>query len=356
VKLDQNIKNWLGDLADKWKRSPDSIALEFAETEIENRMVEYPMVKHSLEKKPFVLQDFANAARKCWILHYSFDAMHFNVFIDNGEETSGLIQTLIDSFPSDDDGAAERIDRFVEDAILLGYSNPKGGFDFAGACQLASLILTSVMPDRFVDYRRSRWVKLASLLGYPEPEKGSGYGKCLVWAGNFALNIAATQTFREYWPRTLATCSKPLWVISGLCWGGMENPERPESDPIDPEKHYFPEGALKRKLHYGRERNGTVISRAKALALKSDPYLHCDVCGFSFVKHYGSLGAGFIEAHHTTPVSELKSGGKTSVDDLAMLCSNCHCMVHRGDKTLTIEELKLLMQQQRNEVTAEGSK
>ena len=52
----------------------------------------------------------------------------------------------------------------------------------------------------------------------------------------------------------------------------------------------------------------------------------------------------FIEAHHTIPVSDLQKGSKSSVDDLAMLCANCHRMIHRGEKTLTIEELSLLIE------------
>ncbi|MBQ2616675.1 MAG: HNH endonuclease [Synergistaceae bacterium] len=68
--------------------------------------------------------------------------------------------------------------------------------------------------------------------------------------------------------------------------------------------------------------------------------LKCEVCGFDFEKAYGKLGAGYIEVHHKKPVSE----GVRMTDlnnDLAMLCSNCHRMIHRGrDHMITVEELK----------------
>ncbi len=56
----------------------------------------------------------------------------------------------------------------------------------------------------------------------------------------------------------------------------------------------------------------------------------CMCCGFSFKSKYGLVADGFIEVHHTKPISLL--GGLTSVDpttDLVVLCSNCHSIVHR---------------------------
>ncbi len=78
--------------------------------------------------------------------------------------------------------------------------------------------------------------------------------------------------------------------------------------------------------------------------LKGKKKLQCEVCGFDFEKSYGKLGAGFIEVHHKKPVSE----GVHMTDlnnDLVMLCSNCHRMIHRGvDHMITVEELKGVIQ------------
>lgn len=69
----------------------------------------------------------------------------------------------------------------------------------------------------------------------------------------------------------------------------------------------------------------------------------CQGCGFDFGAKYGPLGAGFIEVHHKNPVSSMD--GETVVNaetDLAVLCSNCHRMVHRRKgNPLTIDELRL---------------
>ena len=65
-------------------------------------------------------------------------------------------------------------------------------------------------------------------------------------------------------------------------------------------------------------------------------------CGFDFAAAYGDRGEGFIEAHHKVPVSQMREGDKTQVQDIAMLCSNCHRMIHRAP-LMTVEKLAALV-------------
>lgn len=87
------------------------------------------------------------------------------------------------------------------------------------------------------------------------------------------------------------------------------------------------------------KRDGRIVAKAKE-KLGSV----CQVCSFNFGKVYGEIGRGFIEAHHIDPL-HLRAGKNrpTSVDDFAMLCSNCHRMIHRADNVLTIEQLKAIV-------------
>ena len=105
----------------------------------------------------------------------------------------------------------------------------------------------------------------------------------------------------------------------------------------------FPEGALKYRQHAARERNPKLVKNAKERARKADGTLKCAACEFDFRAVYGAIGEDFIECHHTIPVSELKSGGKTRLEDVALLCSNCHRMVHRRRPWLRLEELRNLL-------------
>lgn len=119
----------------------------------------------------------------------------------------------------------------------------------------------------------------------------------------------------------------------------------PEDDNED--ELYF-EGQLLKRMHLSRERNRKVILKAKARALKHGP-LTCEVCKFTYVRRYGSIGENFIEAHHTVPISEYLERRETKVEDIVLLCANCHRMIHKRRPWLTIKELKALLLDDRKE-------
>lgn len=106
------------------------------------------------------------------------------------------------------------------------------------------------------------------------------------------------------------------------------------------EEYSAREGALLFRQHKFRERNRDVVRRKKEQALRRDGVLRCETCDFVFALVYGELGANYIECHHVTPLAELKPGQRTRLEDLALLCANCHRMIHQGGKTRTISELK----------------
>lgn len=110
------------------------------------------------------------------------------------------------------------------------------------------------------------------------------------------------------------------------------------------------EGHSKLAVHMRYERDSNLIKKIKEKALLSNPMLNCEVCGFSFFEKYGLLGQGFIEAHHLKPLNETKET-KTTKDDIVLVCSNCHKMIHKGmsglenNTILTINELKEIINQ-----------
>jgi 5-methylcytosine-specific restriction enzyme A len=58
---------------------------------------------------------------------------------------------------------------------------------------------------------------------------------------------------------------------------------------------------------------------------------------------YGELGRGHAECHHTLPLSEAAFVRKTRLRDLAIVCANCHRMLHRGRPRISVEALRELM-------------
>ncbi len=114
-----------------------------------------------------------------------------------------------------------------------------------------------------------------------------------------------------------------------------------QNEPVEyDDEKAFQEGKLKWAQHRKRERDPRVVNSAKELFLKKHNRFFCEACGFDFVKKYGEIGASFIEAHHTTPVSQYdEDGGETSVKDISLLCANCHRMIHRSP-SLTLDAFK----------------
>lgn len=105
----------------------------------------------------------------------------------------------------------------------------------------------------------------------------------------------------------------------------------------------FPEGKKKLRQHVYRERNVKVIKLAKENYKRKYGILKCEICDFNFERKYGEVGEDFIEGHHVKPVSELIEGEKTKVEDIILICSNCHRMIHRKRPWLSRIELKLLI-------------
>ena len=105
----------------------------------------------------------------------------------------------------------------------------------------------------------------------------------------------------------------------------------------------FPEGKVIERIHKSRERNSQVVEIAKRNFKLKNRRLFCEICGFDFKKIYGTLGENFIEAHHTIFVSDMKPNHLTTPDEIALLCSNCHRMVHKKRPWLTMNKLRTLL-------------
>ena len=104
-----------------------------------------------------------------------------------------------------------------------------------------------------------------------------------------------------------------------------------------------PEGRLLTRMHRIRERNRELVKRKRDAVLRETGRLACEVCDFDFNARYGEHGRGFIEVHHLLPLYALAPGSRTRMHDLAVLCANCHRMVHAKSKWLTLLQLKELL-------------
>lgn len=111
----------------------------------------------------------------------------------------------------------------------------------------------------------------------------------------------------------------------------------------DDESGEFPEGELSYVHHRRRERNAKLVRLKKRQALRKLGKLECEACGFDFKVWYGHLGAGYIECHHTIAVSKLKLKAATRLEDVVLVCSNCHRMLHRRRPWLAVSDIRALL-------------
>ena len=111
--------------------------------------------------------------------------------------------------------------------------------------------------------------------------------------------------------------------------------------PVEP--YEGEEGGVVMRLHKRYERDPKLI-REKRKAASATGKLACEVCGFDYKAAYGDLGKGYIEVHHTKPVHTLIAGTKTKLEDLALLCANCHRMAHRKRRPLTLDQIRATLQ------------
>jgi predicted HNH restriction endonuclease len=96
-----------------------------------------------------------------------------------------------------------------------------------------------------------------------------------------------------------------------------------------------------------RKELGVVSFELREGEKPAQPALFCEICEFDFESEYGERGKDYIEAHHKKPISELDEEVILRIEDLAMVCSNCHGMLHRPP-WITIEGLKEIIEEDRD--------
>lgn len=98
------------------------------------------------------------------------------------------------------------------------------------------------------------------------------------------------------------------------------------------------EGKQHRSENKFRERNRTIIEIKKSL---SD--YRCEVCNMKFIERYGKIGKKHIIAHHLNPIGSRSGSSVTTLDDIALVCSNCHDIIHKKNPPYTINELRRMI-------------
>lgn len=110
-----------------------------------------------------------------------------------------------------------------------------------------------------------------------------------------------------------------------------------------------PSGVARRGIEAKRYRWHRRAERSPSLAREAKR-LHgaqCQVkaCGKRLGDRYGEVGEGYIEAHHLTPFAGLE-GRPTELDpatDFAVVCPDCHRMIHRRKEPYSLDEVSTMI-------------
>lgn len=133
-----------------------------------------------------------------------------------------------------------------------------------------------------------------------------------------------------------------MHLAAGVLRAGALSGEFDTLPPVVLDDDGVAEGRLLERRHYVRERDRKLRAKKIKETLAQHGCVACEVCGFDFERVYGSRGAQYAECHHVVP---LHASGETTtrLADLAVLCANCHRMVHRGVPWLTPDQLRVLV-------------
>jgi 5-methylcytosine-specific restriction protein A len=138
------------------------------------------------------------------------------------------------------------------------------------------------------------------------------------------------------------------WAVDNFDPGTMEgllirgaSPVHPNTASVDTELTAF-EGWRRRAFIWHRHRESELRrAKIKEVMDKNGGRLVCEVprCGFDFGRRYGEVGEGYAHVHHLEPLSKTPKGRTVSLHDLAVVCANCHAMIHRGGQCRVLTDL-----------------
>ena len=90
------------------------------------------------------------------------------------------------------------------------------------------------------------------------------------------------------------------------------------------------EGKPRLVKHLKKERASGLAKAKKDSFLSIHGYLFCERCKVNPKEVYGPFGESCLEVHHCkTTVSRMDKDHVTDLEDLQVLCANCHRIVHK---------------------------
>ncbi len=211
AKENTTFSGLLAEIATNRKQTIEALVDDINKAEINEREEIYPKIRKILMKEEINKDDFDIILK---LLPASkWDKISLKGVFSDPNFYNDVISELTHNFPLDDERAIIKINDVINNILRLASNTHDNKLGKSQAGLFCSQILTTLYPDRFVDFRQERWKSLAEKLGYDLPNPDASYGEMIVWAGHVAQKIAEEPKFRYHWKN-----DHPLWAVAGLAW------------------------------------------------------------------------------------------------------------------------------------------
>lgn len=121
--------------------------------------------------------------------------------------------------------------------------------------------------------------------------------------------------------------------------------EGKEGRPVFPQARRLriAEGRRRLATHFRKERSRILIDRKRReTKLSNNGVLTCETCGMSSLELHptASIAERAFEVHHLVPLHSTPTIRHTTLDDLAVVCANCHRLIHATLPPRSIRQLR----------------
>jgi predicted HNH restriction endonuclease len=239
------------------------------------------------------------------------------------------------------EGVVERNPNWTRDELILALDLYMGhrpavlGKTSADVIQLSEILnqLAHADRDHSPTHRNANGVAMKLLNFRPFDTDYTASGR----VGLHHTSRGDEQVWREFAADPMRLRQTAAAIRAALKTDALKLPDDTDDDDnmVD-----APEGRLLTRLHRVRERDRGLVEAKKKQALRQHGRLECEACKLIPELNFGERGRRIIECHHVRPLHTLVDGDRTRLDDLVLVCANCHRLIHGGRPWLTLGDLR----------------
>jgi hypothetical protein len=181
--------------------------------EMDNRIRHLEAIRELITQKTINIEKLQVEFNSLWPLMENHDKQYRKDFFKS-LNAQILVENFINDILVNDSDAM--IDKFIKDLVAAGYRPQKHRPNDSIVLQFTSVILSAIFPDKYVDFRQSRWNNLFQIVMKTDKslfDKGLSNRSKMLLAGDFASQISKLPSFTSFFGD-----DHRLWRVAGLAW------------------------------------------------------------------------------------------------------------------------------------------